>query len=166
MKTYIGTKKIDAQPMDLGEYNKYRGWTMPEDEDPEKKGYLVVYPDGYESWSPNEVFEEAYREVAGGCMNFGLALEAIQKGHRVARSGWNGKDMFIFLLPTGTIPMEAIHDPALLELISENINEDNTFEALATIRMWTVNAHGRKAILTGWLASQTDMLSDDWFIVK
>ena len=47
----------------LGEYNTYRGWTIPEGENPEREGYLVIYPDRYESWSPREIFEEAYHEL-------------------------------------------------------------------------------------------------------
>ena len=60
MEEYIGTKIVKAEPMNLGDYNNYRGWMIPEDEDPEKEGYLVKYPDGYVSWSPKEIFEEAY----------------------------------------------------------------------------------------------------------
>ena len=63
MKTYIGTKIIQAEPMTRGEYNLYRGWQIPEDEDPKDEGYRVVYPDGYVSWSPKEVFENDYRET-------------------------------------------------------------------------------------------------------
>lgn len=62
MKTYIGVKKLEAKPMTRGAYNEYRGWTIPENENPEDEGYLVKYPDGYESWSPKKQFEEAYRE--------------------------------------------------------------------------------------------------------
>ena len=60
MNEYIGTKIVKAEPMNLGDYNNYRGWNIPEDEDPEKEGYLVKYPDDYVSWSPKEIFEEAY----------------------------------------------------------------------------------------------------------
>lgn len=60
MNEYIGTKIVNAEPMNLGDYNKYRGWVIPEDEDPEREGYLVKYPDDYVSWSPKEVFEESY----------------------------------------------------------------------------------------------------------
>ena len=60
MKEYIGTKIVNAEPMNLGSYNNYRGWVIPEDEDPEREGYLVKYPDDYVSWSPKEVFEESY----------------------------------------------------------------------------------------------------------
>ena len=62
MKSYVGTKIIQAKPMNLGDYNKYRGWTIP-DEDPDREGYLVKYSDDYESWSPKEAFEIAYRPI-------------------------------------------------------------------------------------------------------
>jgi len=63
MQKYIGTKLIEASPMSLGEYNVYRGWKIPDNENPEKEGYLVRYPDGYESWSPKEIFDQAYLAV-------------------------------------------------------------------------------------------------------
>ena len=40
-----------------GAYNKKRGWTVPKDENPKDKGYLVKYPDGYVSWCPKAQFE-------------------------------------------------------------------------------------------------------------
>lgn len=60
MEEYIGTKIVKAEPMKLGDYNDHRGWTIPEDEDPEREGYLVKHTDDYVSWSPKEIFEEAY----------------------------------------------------------------------------------------------------------
>lgn len=63
MKTYIGCKKIEAKPMTRGEYNKFRGWTIPEDENPADEGYLVKYSDDYISWSPKDAFEEVYSEI-------------------------------------------------------------------------------------------------------
>jgi hypothetical protein len=66
MKTYIGTKVLSAKPMTRGEYNELRGWTPPEGEDQDVAGYHVVYPDGYESWSPQDAFEEAYVELPEG----------------------------------------------------------------------------------------------------
>lgn len=60
---YTGTKQIEAVPMTRGEYNKYRGWTIPADENPEDKGYLLKYSDGYISWSPEKQFEEAYSKI-------------------------------------------------------------------------------------------------------
>ena len=70
MQHYVGTKIIKATPMTRGDYNVYRGWDIPADENPEDTGYLVEYidggqsnhpkHDGYISWSPSAVFEGAY----------------------------------------------------------------------------------------------------------
>ena len=93
-------------------------------------------------------------------MNFGQAIEALKEGKRVSREGWNGKGMFLFLLPAGIVPTKAIHDPALRVVIENEVGGE-TFEALGSIRMLTAD----KKILTGWLASQTDILSEDWCIL-
>lgn len=63
MEKYMGFKLIEAEPMKLGDYNKFKGWTIPKDEDPEREGYKVKYSDDYISWSPKEVFEKAYMKV-------------------------------------------------------------------------------------------------------
>ena len=91
---------------------------------------------------------------------FGDAIEGLKAGKRVSRAGWNGKNMFLFLLPAsdGT-PTKVIRDPALRAVIESEVGGD-TFDALGSIRMFTAD----KKILTGWLASQTDMLSEDWVI--
>ncbi len=60
---YVGIKQLETVPMTRGEYNAYRGWTIPADENPEDKGYLVKYSDGYISWSPEKQFEEAYSKT-------------------------------------------------------------------------------------------------------
>jgi hypothetical protein len=63
MQQYIGIKNVEAEPMTRGEYNEHRGWESPEGEDQDVEGYHVVYPDGYESWSPKEQFDEANTPV-------------------------------------------------------------------------------------------------------
>ena len=68
MKEYVGIKRISAEPMNRGDYNKYRGWIIPENENPEDEGYLVKYPDNYESWSPKNAFEEAYTELGSNTL--------------------------------------------------------------------------------------------------
>lgn len=169
MKTFIGTKFIQAKPMTLGEYNQYRDWKMPENEEPETEGYLIAqveYLDSnhqlhgdYISWSPKDVFERAYKQ--SGELTFGMALDALKQGYRVARKGWNGKNMFLFLLPANDgIPTKVITDPALRKVIETETGKD-TFDAYGSIRMWTAD----KKVLTGWLASQTDMLVEDWVIL-
>jgi hypothetical protein len=64
MQTFIGVKIVQAEPCSLGDYNHSRGWTIPADEDPKRAGYYLRYPDGYQSWSPAEVFEGAYRLIS------------------------------------------------------------------------------------------------------
>lgn len=150
MKQYIGTKLIEAE-------KAYRVdgkvVTLPENRVPcgskIERGYKVRYADGYESFSPKEVFEEAYRETSS--MNFGLALEAAKKGARIARAGWNGKGQYVELaccisyLTTGGLHVNADHNAI-------------GNKALAFV--------GTSGVQLGWLASQADMLADDWMIVR
>jgi hypothetical protein len=93
-------------------------------------------------------------------LSFGHIIEALKRGKRASRQGWNGKGMFLFLLPAGTVPTKAIYDPALRAVIESEVGGE-TFEALGSIRMFTAD----KKILTGWWASQTDILSEDWQIL-
>lgn len=158
MIKYLGIKTLSAVPMTRDEAGKsglVRGYNPGDENCP---GYRVVYEDGYESWSPAAVFEKAYRPVDG--LTFGYAVEALKHGEKVARKGWNGKGMFLFLLPAGTIPKTAIHDSKLKEVLEKSGSD--SFEALASIRMKTAD----DKILTGWLASLTDILSEDWEIVE
>lgn len=61
MKKYIGTKQIEAEPMTRGDaWGKHLLREKPSTENFDDKGYHVRYEDGYESWSPKDVFEKAY----------------------------------------------------------------------------------------------------------
>lgn len=160
MKKYIGTKIIKAEAMTRGKYNIKRGWKIPENENPADEGFIVEYSDGYISWSPKKQFVEAYRQCDN--LTFGLAIEALKKGLKVARKGWNGKGMYLWLLPEAKIKKEWCRDEKLLECFG---SEDELL-CLGSIRMYTHDSSGRTAVLTGWLASQSDMLADDWYIVE
>ena len=162
MKPFIGTKMILARPMGRGEYNTYRGWQIPLDENPADEGFLVEYVDGgasnhpghagYISWSPKDVFERAYRPTSG--LDFGMALQALRAGLRVAREGWNGKGMFVYYVPanaylaqTGvarTYFGERALVPYAAYLAIKNVNE-------------TVST---------WVPSINDCLAEDWVIVE
>jgi hypothetical protein len=149
VKQYIGTKMIKARPMNRGDYNKYRGWNIPKDENPADEGYLVMYSDGYESWSPKKQFEEAYRDCMG--MTFGIALELLKKGCKVAREGWNGKEQYIQLATS--ISYKSADD--------EIVNCEH--EAIGNKAIAFVGTSG---VQMGWLASQADMLAEDWVVVE
>lgn len=161
MKKYIRCHLVEVTPMTRGAYNKKRGWTLPKDENPKDKGYLVKCPDGYVSWCPKAQLEANGRPVDG--MTFGMAIEAMKQGKKVARAGWNGKGMFLWLKPAVNIKTEWCKDEMLKGLVEANGGE---ILGLGTICMYTHDSTGRKAILTGWLASQSDMLYDDWVIVE
>ncbi len=92
-------------------------------------------------------------------MNFGQAIELLKAGKKVTRRGWNGKGMFLWLKPGTEIKAEWCHDPLLKNFAEKN---GGTILGLPTICMYTHDSTGRKAILTGWLASQSDMLLEDW----
>ena len=96
MKQYIGTKLIEAEPAYRvdGKTVQPTTWPIPEGSKAEE-GYAVRYPDGYMSWSPKAVFEEAYRPTDN--LNFGLAIEAVKKGKKISRAGWNGKGQYVQL---------------------------------------------------------------------
>lgn len=91
-------------------------------------------------------------------MNFGKAIEALKNGQRVTRKGWNGKGMFLWLKPAAIVKAEWCKDPLLKSLAEANGGE---IPALGTVCMFTAN----KEILSGWLASQTDMLAEDWEVL-
>ncbi|CNL87740.1 DUF2829 domain-containing protein [Yersinia pseudotuberculosis] len=90
-------------------------------------------------------------------MNFGQALQALKAGHKVARIGWNGKGMFPILI-SGTKDVEPCEGTPYADL------------AVSPQGIVTINAHIDMKTATGemqpgWLASQTDMLAEDWTIV-
>lgn len=96
-------------------------------------------------------------------MDFGEAIRALKAGLKVARSGWNGRGMYLWLKPAAEVKREWCRDPYLIEAIDKNGGE--SIAALGTICMFTHDSTGRKAVLTGWPASQSDMLCEDWYIV-
>lgn len=81
-------------------------------------------------------------------MNFGQAIEALKEGKRVARKGWNGKGIYLEL----QIP--DAHSKMTLPYIY-----------IVTSRLETTNPDAPRGVVP-WLASQTDMLSDDWIVVE
>ena len=142
MQTYIGTKIIQAEPL-------VKNYGPPETHG--QPGYKVVYPDGYTSWLPADAFEKAYRPC--DAMTFGLAIEALKKGKRVARAGWNGKGMWLALIDGdrwgigGTAPYDV---PGGAHITHASF-----------IGMRTADQK-----FVPWLASQTDVLAEDWEIVE
>ena len=119
-------------------------WEQEKDGQP---GYAVKYADGYTSWSPRDVFEAAYRVTEGPAqfLTFGDAIHFLKAGKRVARHGWNGKGMWLEMQR----PDE--HSKMTLPYLYLSYPNDSA------------NTPGARV---PWLASQTDMLTEDWVVLE
>lgn len=154
-KPYIGTKEIKAIPLTKEQYNYFRGYKNPINEDPKEKGYLVQYLDGgkanhpdipnYISWSPVHVFDKAYK--TDGELSYSAALVLLKKGERLMRQGWNGKGMFIQLMP------------AHFEVVNVNGAQLNVEHTEYTV---IVNLYTKQ--MSTWVPSSTDHLAEDWSV--
>ena len=97
-------------------------------------------------------------------MNFSLAIVALNLGKKVQRKGWNGKGMFIFKTEGREIELEQFgkfkngNSEAIEKAREIGTHKGDIVKINAHIDM--VCADG--SITVGWLASQTDMLADDW----
>ena len=83
-------------------------------------------------------------------MNFGQALENLKMGEKVARAGWNGKGMFIYYVPANSYPAQT-------DVAKETFGEMVPYGAYLAMK----TAQGN---VVPWLASQTDILANDWEI--
>ena len=133
MKLFYGTKLVLAEPQ----------------EKQGKEGYAVKYNDGYTSWSPKDVFDAAYQSL--NALSFGHALMVLQDGKKVARSGWNGKGMFLYHVPANSYPAQTEAAKGVF---------GDTVPYVAYIAMKTAQGN-----VVPWLASQTDVLANDWQLV-
>lgn len=83
-------------------------------------------------------------------MNFGEAITALKAGKKVARTGWNGKEMFLFLVSGSTFQANR---PPLLGIYPEGTK----INYRPHIDMRTANGE-----IVPWVASQSDVLEEDW----
>ena len=161
MSMYIGTKIVKAMPMTMIEAQKVLGREI-KPATVELDGYLVEYKDGYMSWSPKSVFDDAYRKLVG--MDFGKVIEELKFGLAVRRKGWNGKGMFVVkqfpshiegsIIPTmQSLPPSAKH----ILLSRENAHIDYTNQMLI------INSDGRA---DSWVPSVSDIFAEDWEVVQ
>ena len=141
----IGTRVIKAEPMTRLEYNQFRGWELPADENGSDAGFKVVdTSSNHTSWLPSKEFNSIYSEASN--MTFGSAIEAMKLGNKVARKGWNGKGMYVYLIKG--------------KELKSTTNETVIGDPFITMKTAT-GSHK-----PGWLASQADMLSEDWEIIE
>jgi len=94
-------------------------------------------------------------------MNFGQALEALKAGKRLRRTGWNGKGMFIALMTSLDIPHGMINGRTKAH-VADVLPDGKPLRSQPYLVMWTA----QKLWQPGWLASQADMLAEDWEMVE
>lgn len=123
--------------------------------------WIITGTDGSKWVCASDAFDELYVEedAPNAGFDFGQAIEYLKGGLKVARSGWNGRGMYLWLLNGAEVPVDWIKEQHLKEIAEANHGK---VECLPSIRMRT--ADGR--VLTGWLASQTDMMATDWYVVE
>ena len=164
MVAAIGTKAVNAKSMTRQEYNDFRGWQLPENENGADEGYLVEYQDGepntteykgYVSWSPKTQFDNAYQDVTKG-VSFGHAIELLKGGHRVAREGWNGKGMFLYYVPENKYPASRNEHGTMIGVFKDDMVPYREYIALKTVDNQVVP----------WAPSISDALAEDWQIVE
>lgn len=162
MRAFVGTKAVLAQAMTLGVYNQLRGWELPAGEDADTPGMLVEYidggkpnvegHDGYVSWSPQDVFVRAYKPA--DVLDFGQALAMLKQGHAVARSGWNGKGMYIYLVGPGRYAPSTPSGQHIASGQPDGLVPYGPYLAMKTV----------DGTVVPWLASQTDLIAEDWVL--
>lgn len=89
-------------------------------------------------------------------MNFGDALALLKQGERAARRGWNGKGMFIYHVPAASYPAHRNERGTMVGLFPDDMVPYGAYLAMKTAQNNVVP----------WLASQTDILAEDWIIVE
>ena len=96
-------------------------------------------------------------------MNFGQAIEHMKIGLKLAREGWNGKNMFVVLMPALKLPAHSSQEPGakVNDRTAKYIGEDTPLDSQPYFAMFTAQGKWQP----GWLASQSDMLAEDWLIV-
>jgi len=146
-RSFIGTKLIDAKPYSLETEDNGVFKVDP--------GFLVKYEDGYISWSPKDAFQKAYRLKFK--LTFGEAIEAAKIGLKISRAGWNGKGMWVVLqkaYPNGIA-------------VNKNTAEATGMKEgeLARFRPYLMMKTADGTFVP-WLASQSDVLDEDWSIVE
>ena len=90
-------------------------------------------------------------------MTFGDAIDNAKNGEKIQRIGWNGKGMYVVWMPGNIYAPENITDNTAF-----HVGRDQPLVVMPYFAMWTA----QKTWQPGWLASQPDMLAEDWVIYR
>jgi hypothetical protein len=95
-----------------------------------------------------------------GDLDIGWAIGQMREGKKVRRSGWNGKGMWIVLMPELSLPPHSTQSPGakVNDRTAKHIGTDTPLDSQPYIAMWTAQGKWQP----GWLCSQPDLLATDW----
>lgn len=100
-------------------------------------------------------------------MNFGQALEAVKAGKRAARAGWNGKKMFVYIMP-GSAPIATevrhVNGHDTINGVRADLFTDGDTDTTVRMPSFCLRTADGSTVV-GWLASQTDLAAEDWELV-
>lgn len=99
-----------------------------------------------------DIFEKTYDSVINNNRSFGQAIEALKKGYKVARSGWNGKGMYVYHVPANSYA-------AITDVTKKEFGDVVPYNAYFAIK----NVNGT---VSTWVPSINDCLAEDWSIVE
>jgi hypothetical protein len=100
-------------------------------------------------------------------LTFSEALESAKQGALIARKGWNGKGMFIFIRPGDNLSVGFMNNvKSLPESVKEWFNNNHPQEAVIQFSPYLCMKSADGTIVNGWLASQSDLLANDWVIIQ
>lgn len=127
-----------------------------------EEGKDIIVDDMLVSEANGFITSEDFETILPGdeLMSFSGALRRLKAGKAVARKGWNGKGMFIVLCSRSSVDPDNMRIPAVKKHYTDNKQE----LVLIADHIDMVDANG--TYVTGWLASQTDLLANDWYIVE
>lgn len=111
---------------------------------------------------------QSMEELQGGCEGtFGQAIGSLKHGFLVRRKGWNDKGMFLFMRPWDSLKDEFIIDTvkSLPYNFKAWVKAHPNAEGQRIFTQYICMKADDGSIVNGWLASQTDMLSEDWVLV-
>ena len=141
------------------EYNyEYETVRLISRSDAGEKDVTMTYSELEEVYDKIKEARLKFKGAEGRTMRFGEAIELCRQGKYISRRDWNGKDMFVYFVKEHDIPIHDWHEPNLPtkdEQICGVVRIKGHFDMY--------NAQGDRII--GWVASQTDMYSDQWFVV-
>ncbi|MGL4934984.1 MAG: DUF2829 domain-containing protein [Cetobacterium sp.] len=146
---FLTRKVVTVEEMSRKEYVSLRGWSLPDDEKhlAEERVYKIIYEDGYVSMCPKDIFFKDARELSK--MTFGDALEILKKGYKVARKGWNGKGMFVFMDCSQEYDNYKKFTGKTFNIVNPHFLIKNVDESLST-----------------WVPSVNDCLAEDWEVIE